>query len=241
MDEFSIERFEHLVLEWARAAFAEEVRSSFQRAQGFDAFQTQRLLTILRERSQAELQLLARVLPLQVFNLSADCLERRRQLPAEEREVVERFRADLDRDRREHFSQGVAVLDRMNKRETKQEFNVACRQGEQIVKEIAVQRSCVAASAARGEWGLIFEVTDLKIVLCLKLARWMELGYSISINSTAPVFRHLFRSEYLADLGIGGGSWNIPSSNEFPHKLQKACEFALWHLGEYRKLIEVRA
>jgi hypothetical protein len=238
MGVFLIERFEHRVLEWARAAFAEEVRSDFRRAQTFDAFQTQRLLTILRHRQQHELETLARVLPLQVFNLTPDSLERRRDLLAEEREIVERFRADYDRDHTEHFSQGVAVLSRMRSRETKQEFNAACSKGEQIVKEIAFQRSCTVAGGARGEWGLVFDLNGLRIVLSLKLARWMELGYFISISSVAPNYRSLFRGQYLADLGIGGGSWRVTSAEELPQRLLKASEFALWHLGEYRNLIE---
>ncbi len=234
-----VETFERSMLKWAKAAFQQEVRTDFQYISLFDSFASKRLLTILRQRSPEELEVLARVLPLQVLRLTPEAERLREELSARERHAVERLRADYDKDHFDHWADYVQVISRMDTKAGKQEFNAACRNGNVIVNEIASQRGWVPATAARGEWGLVLEKDGLRITLSFKLARWMELDYGISIWDKKNVRCVRSRAQYLGDLGIGG-CWNVPGAREFPEKMIDASNFAIWHWHQYEIILTHR-
>jgi hypothetical protein len=238
MIEMVIEQFNGRVVDWARSAFAEELRTGFRRSQTFDSFRTRRDLAILGERPRKQLELLAWVLPLQLLSNTPEVIERRNRLTAEEKEAVEQLCADYKTDHEEQFPLHVANIARRRDNEIKEQFNAASRKGNQIIKDIASEWKCDSVGAARGEWGLIFVRDGLRMVVSLKLARNMDLAYDLSLSDQTGAHSIRFHDHYLGVLGVSYGSWFVENAGQFPDKLLAASEFAIWHKREYDKIIE---
>jgi len=238
MNKIIAEDFSGALLKWARTQFDKELRSDFQRARTFDSFRSQRDLAVLLDRSKSELEILARVLPLQVLANTPDANKRLRTLRANEIESVEKLQRDRHKDYLKHFDEGLGYLRRFDSLQGRAEFKTACKKGREIIKETARSINCEATGAANGEWGLIFYTAQWRIAVSLNLARWLELSYSISISGKASHHNVCLHHIFLAVLGFGAGSWDIPNSEQFPDKLLKSIEFALWHKSEYERIIQ---
>jgi len=237
MNPVTSESFSILKLEWARKQFLSELVSDFQRCRTFDSFRSQRQIEVLLDRPREQLVILARVLPLKILSNHPTNNERLSSLSAKEQEAVEALRNDYEKDHTKHFQQHVLNIARKDHPEVKAEFNAATRNGNNLIKEIAARFNCELAGAARGEWGLIFYEQDLRITLSLKLGRNMELEYYLSISDKAFSRSLCFHDRYLGVLGIGSSEWNVETADQFPDKLVKGAEFALWHKNEYEKII----
>ena len=179
------------------------------------------------------------VLPLQVLPKTTITDERLRSLPEEDVEALEQLRDDYHNDHLRHFAQHVRDVAWKDSKEAKAEFNVASRRGNDLIKKLASGWNCEVAGAARGEWGLIFHRQHLRIAVSLKLGRNMELAYNISISDDVFAISLCFRHHYLGALGIGSSAWIVETANQFPDKLLKATEFALWHKSEYDRMIDL--
>ncbi len=237
VDEFS-GKFNAAVLEWARLGFAEELRTNFERAEQFDNVRNREMLSVLRRQSAEDLGFLAKVLPLGVFRESPDDINNRNRLPSEERQAVEKLRADFDHEYRVHFYEHTARFARRHDKLIKEQFNIASRKGNAMIKEIASQWEADAVGAARGEWGLILRKDWLKITVSLKLARYMEMGYHVGVSNLTSSERFRFHDSYLGVLGFGMGQWDIETADQFPEKLLRAAEFAMWHVRQYEELLD---
>ncbi len=236
MSDALVQRFSELRLEWARAAFAEELRTDFHRAEAFDSPVSKEALRVLRRQSAQNLQVLANVLPLKVSWETPDAIERRRRLPNEAMKAVETFRADLEREHHEHFCEKLEPLWRANERSVKRSFQASVAIGNRLIMEIGDRWRCGVDGGAPGEWGLIFKRDWGRLTVSMNLSRSMDVRYTIALSD------HTFRTirpweDYLTTLGIGAGAWVVESQEAFPDKLWRASDFAWWHLNEYEKII----
>ncbi len=237
MSHVSAEGFAELRLEWARAQFAQELQSDFQRSRKFDSPWSKELLLVLRRQSREDLQILAEVLPLNVFTEAPDTLERRSRLPDKAREAVERFRVDYDREYQEHFYEHVKFIGRRDDKQVQRDFRAAARTGNGMVMEIADRWKCGVDGGAPGEWGLIFKRDWGRLTVSLNLSRQMTTSYWISLCD--PTFGTIGRwhDDFLKALGVGAGDWIVEGPETFLTKLSMASDFAWWHLNEYEKII----
>ena len=164
-------------------------------------------------------------------------LKRRAQLPPHEREIVQKFRDDYDRECREHFDEIAQRVARRNDRRVAEQFKAASRKGAQMLPEIASRWGWQNAGAAPGEWGLILQTSRLRFTVSLNLAREMTLSYDIGISDNIDSRSFRFHDNYLGVLGLGRGEWQVASPADFAEKLIHASKFARWHMQEYQKLI----
>ena len=216
--------FDKRVIQWAKQRFASEIMTDFERMQSFDFPPTRRLLSILRNRSRVDLELLAQTLPLQVLNANESAS--RQMLTPKQIALVNNLRADLDEDYRKNFSEDLKGINRRHKKGVKSEFNLANREGIRVIKEIAAKWECGCSYGARGEWALVIKADEIHITLSFKLSRWMELQYGVSIAEALSPIPIRSRAQYLGDLGLGGGSWQVQKSTELAGKLLNAIALA---------------
>jgi hypothetical protein len=232
-----IERFNSRVLQWARACFEEELQSDFKRVCTFDSAANREIISLLRSQSADDLKILQYVLPTGVFSESPDAINRRKQLGPRERNAVEKLRSDFDQECRKHFQEHVARIARKDDKTVKEQFNLASREGNNIIKNIASELKCEVGSGARGEWGLIFLSSMLRTTVSLDLARNMELGYRVGVFDLSSSRSIRFHDTYLGLLGFGIGQWDVGTADKFPEKIHTAIKFALWHVSEYDKML----
>ena len=232
-----VDKFNSSLLNWAKSAFLEEVRSGFYKAQSLNGLCSRQRVGILREQSAENLQILARVLPLGVWSESPGVDAIRNGLSDDEWKAVESLEAAAVKVYREHWRAGYEHLARQNTAEFREQFRKASKSCIPIVKGIAAKWKCFFTGAGPGEWGLIGERPWGRITVSLTLKRYLDVGYSISICDQQ--FNSIvFHSAYLGVLGIGGSEWANENAQQVPETLIKAGEFIQWHVGEYEYLIE---
>jgi hypothetical protein len=232
----SVQEFDALLLKWARDQFIQELSSDFRRSKQYDGLRAKEQLAVIQNQSPEQLAVLSRVLPLGVFWETPNAIKVRKQLTIEERQPVERLRADYHAEHNRNYNQHMELLRREHHPEIKKLFRSATREGNNLQNKIGKQRNLVVARAGAGEWGFIKEQSWGRVTISINLSRFLTLSYMISIkNNLGETIR--FHDHYLGVLGIGGGDWQIDNENEFGIKFIKACEFALWHAGEYEGLI----
>jgi hypothetical protein len=237
MGHVSVKRFGELRLAWARAQFAQELRTDFQRARMFDSPLTVEVLSALLRQPREKLRILAEVLPLDVFSEAPPMLERRSRLPDEARTAVEAFRSDYDRVYQEHLYDHVKFISRSDDQEVQRDFRAAARTGNRMVMEIADRWKCGVDGGAPGEWGLIFKRDWGRLTVSLSLSRQMTVAYSVTFFD--PAFNRVrLHDDFLIALGICAGSWIVEGLENFPAKFSQASDFARWHLYEYERIIE---
>jgi len=236
MDELYKQRFDAHLLEWARNVFAEELQSDFCRARAFDSPRTSRQLTALRKQPTEQMQILARVLPLQVFGNTPDRQERRSRLLPVERAAVEKLMADYDDADNECWTASVEAIARAGTKHAKAQFVEAAARGSVVASEIASRWKCELATAGRGEWGFIFNRSWGRFVVSIVLGRLRVVGYTLSMFDAA-LHSIRFNDHYLGVLGIGAGAWVVDSAAACEKKVLKAADFAYWHLQEYDKIV----
>jgi hypothetical protein len=229
--------FGPLLLNWARKQFEQEIHSDFQRTQQYDGQRAKEHLKVLRQQSPKQLAILARVLPLEVFWETPDAIERRNQLAIEEREAVEKLRADYNTECRGNFMQKVQKRwHAKNDPEIKKQFEEAAEEGKQFHRQVAEQRNLEVATAEPGEWGLIAYKNWGRIVISINLGTGMSMSYRIGLyNFMGEVIR--FHDHYLRALGIGSGNWSVENRNMLGEKFLMAVDFAVWHTSQYEEIV----
>jgi hypothetical protein len=228
--------FDKQVVQWAKRRFGIEINTDFERIQTFDFPANLRLLSMLRNLSGADLELLAQTLPLQVLNAkkSSDSP----LLTPKQIVLINNLRADLDTDYRKNFSEDLKIINLRHKKDIKFEFNKANKDGIEVIKQTAAKWGCDYSHGARGEWALIVTAGQIRITYSFKLSRWMELQYGISIADSLSSISIRSGAQYLGDLGLGGGSWLVKKSTDLTAKLLNAIEFASWHANEYKLILK---
>lgn len=224
------------LLAWARDQFTQEVNSDFQRSKQYDGLRVSEHVAVLQKQTPEQLAILSRVLPLGVFWETPDAIKARNQLTIEERQAVEKLRADYKAEHYRNYNQHLEILGREDHPEIKKLFGLAAKEGNGLQEQVGKQWNLVAARAGAGEWGLIGEKSWGRFTVSIHLSRVMTLSYTISIrNGVRETLR--FHDHYLGVLGIGGGDWLVESKDEFIEKFFRASEFALWHAGEYEAIL----
>jgi hypothetical protein len=240
MPRLSKEKVDAAVLAWARSAFEEELRTDFRRAGTFDDPFSQNLIEVFLRRPKAEIQILAEVLPLGVFWETPTSQQKRDLLPTEARQAVERLRRDYDRHCMQHQTERLQRLQRIRGKhdeKVEREFKRAVRNGSAAIETIANRWKCQIGRASPGEWGLIQDTNWGRWVVSLNLSRGMVLSYSVSIFDS-ELLSVRFHDNYLVELGLGSGFWNVENAEVCAEKLLTAMEFARWHVDEYEGLIK---
>lgn len=232
--DFLKQEFDKQALRWAYDAFQQEIETNFQRARAFDSLYSSRCIQLLANRPKEDLKVLADVLPRGVLYDNAVGLARRNSLSPEQKATVERLRADLKHDDRRRTD---GQFSKMYHKEVKNEFNLAARVGNRVMKDYADRSEYEFSTGARGEWNLRILNDDFIYCISIKLARYMILDYFIGVSMSEISRRIRFRDNYLGMLGFAKGEWVIESAGQFDIKLMKAIEFALWHRGEYEKIL----
>lgn len=237
MTRLSKEGVDAAVLAWAKSAFEEELRTGLRRVSTFDDPFSQNLIEVFLRRPKAEIQILAEVLPLGVFWETPTSQRKRDLLPTEARQAVEHLRRDYDRHHMKHQAEYIQRLRGKHDEQAKKDFQRALRKARSTIETIATRWKCQIGRASPGEWGLIQDTNWGRWVVSLNLGRGMSLTYRISIfDSELLTIR--FHDNYLVELGLGNGSWNVENADSCAEKLLTAIEFARWHVDEYENLIK---
>jgi hypothetical protein len=226
------------VLQWARQQFSKEISTDFRVASSFDSVRNRAAVRILRNQPKANLLILADVLPLGVLWDSQESALARSKLPQEERAVVEQLRSALERDYHQHFQEGVEEISSARNPDVKATFNDATKSGNLLQRDILARSGWRAATAARGEWGLIREERGLRTVISLKLRRHLVLWYDVSLSDAVAGTTMRFHDNYLGLLGFGVGEWAVSGEPEFTQIFLRAAEFAFWHVEQYDNVLQ---
>jgi hypothetical protein len=224
--------------DWAIDKFEDELRSGFQKIDLFDSPWNEEISRVLKGRPKNELEILAKVLPLGVFWQLPDMIDVRRRLAIREREAVERFRADYDRLCKENFSQQVERVSESRSPLAVRRLKSASPKGRKIVNEIGSEWGWESVSAGAGEWGLVFRGGRITTTVSLNLGRNFSLSYAISLFDTIHSRTLRYQDDYFKVLGLGDGGWQIGANDNFRKKIVQICEFASWHVHEYRRILK---
>jgi hypothetical protein len=230
MNPLLLMEFNRLVIEWARAQFAEELRTHFQRMQLFDAPRTMELVNVMRSQPAENVEILAQVLPLGVFWEIPEAQQQRIRLPLVARRAVERLRSDYDMVYKKHWGQHVQRIALGNDVRVQREFRLAVRDVNALIRKLGARWNFRAEAAGQGEWGLIREKEWGRSTISLNLDRTLTVFYRISIRDN-ELRAIRFSDDYLSVLGLGSVGWTVENAGECIGKFIKAGEFALWHLS----------
>jgi hypothetical protein len=235
MRNITAQEFGASLLTWARDQFAQEVRSDFQRTKRYDGLRVKEHLAALHKQTPEQLATLSWVLPLEVFWETPDAVERRSLLSHDERQAVEKLRADYNSERDRNSHQNMEMLRRGERRDIQKLFALAVKEGNRLQERFGKEKNWLIARAGPAEWGLIAGRSWGRVAISINLAKNMTLAYDVGISNSLGV-NIRFHDHYLMVLGIGAGDWVVDSEDDFSDKFLKACEFAAWHAAEYEAL-----
>jgi hypothetical protein len=226
-------------VEWAKAAFEEEIRCGFSRASTFDGILATSVLKAIRAQPRERLSMLSALLPLGAGFHYPGYELKRSQLSQEEALALESYLADL---RQIEQDSSVALMHeraacnwfvsaeyRARLKQAKREF---ARTALALSKELGAELHFCGAD----ERGLVFNWDRGRMHIYLGLTREIEFEYMAGFMSHDGA-RRLDNCDYLMALGLYRGSWSLTTGQDLLQTLRTGCEFMKWHIGEYQRLI----
>jgi hypothetical protein len=225
------------VLDWARNAFAHEIREDFARATSFDGMLSQIVVAPLKRFAPQDLNILAEVLPLGVASTGPSSTALRNQLPPEQRKIVEQFQEMTYTVRSERWAEYSQDIQKVTSESAREEARSIVHVATGEIGTIASQWGFKCVKIDRSTWKLtsLKEWGELSVQFDLGSPLRLHYGIFIYDRTGNQVRRH---DHYLGLLGIGPSEWAIENARECPDRLRKAGEFIRWHVSEYERILQ---